>query len=393
MRILWAVSSVGKGHVMRDIAIVTQLHHLADVEVEWLAPEPAGEFLRARGDTVLDCSSQLTGSGNVYAQVFHHCTDEFNLIEYIRRETPLHHHDFAVSRQAWKTTEYDVVVGDEAFWLLSGFSSHQAAKPAPFVFLTDFIGIKAMRPRIRDMVTAWKMNLGFIMSYAGPDVYVYIGDVEEIPTERFGLLLPRKRQWAQQHCHFVKPIAAFDPDMVRKKKPLRKRLGLPENRRIFLAIIGREGNHEYRMAQIEKTFACLKHEFPEAHFLLVGPEGGSKNWIHYHRYLEKLYEYFVASDCVLTQSGYGKVIELSALGIPFIAIPLEYHFEQEDVMAHRLNHYGTGKLMALRDCSPQQIAQEAKELMKRPTQRIAVDNGTEVGTIILETAYKSRTRQ
>jgi hypothetical protein len=34
MRILWAVSSVGKGHVIRDIAIAGQLQSLADIEID-----------------------------------------------------------------------------------------------------------------------------------------------------------------------------------------------------------------------------------------------------------------------------------------------------------------------------------------------------------------------
>ena len=34
MRILWAVSSVGKGHVVRDLVIARQLEKLADVEID-----------------------------------------------------------------------------------------------------------------------------------------------------------------------------------------------------------------------------------------------------------------------------------------------------------------------------------------------------------------------
>lgn len=34
MKILWAVSSVGKGHIMRDLAIVNQLKILADVDMQ-----------------------------------------------------------------------------------------------------------------------------------------------------------------------------------------------------------------------------------------------------------------------------------------------------------------------------------------------------------------------
>lgn len=388
MRILWAVSSVGKGHVMRDIGIVKQLQHMADVAVDWLAPDPAGEFLMNNGYTVLECSSQLAGSGKIYEQVFEHCTDEFNLIEYLRMDTKLHHHDFRISAQAWNSTMYDILVGDEAFWLLSGFGSNQAAKPAPFVFLTDFIGVKAMRPRIKDLLTAWTTNVGFTMSYLVPDVYVYIGSADEIPAERFGFLLPGRRRWAQQHCRFAQPIVTFDPDAVGEKKILRKRLGLPESRPIFLAVIGQYGDYIQRLNQIEETFEFLKQDFPEAYCILVGAERGPHRWIHYHCYLEKLYEYFAASDGVLIQAGYGKAIELSALGIPFIAIPLDYHFEQEYVMAHRLKHYGVGKIMTQRDSSPKQIAIEMSKLIAQPMQRVPVNTGTEVGQIILETAQK-----
>jgi hypothetical protein len=190
MRILWAVSSVGKGHIMRDIAIVNQLQRMADVEIDWLAPDPAGDFLIDRGYNVLACSAQLAGSGKAYEQVFKNCTDEFNLVNYIRMDTKLHHHDFKISMQSWESKTYDVIVGDEAFWLLSGFSSKVSEKPAPFVFLTDFIGVKAMRPRIGDILTSWYINFKYTMSYIGPDVYLYIGSIAEIPTERFGFLYP-----------------------------------------------------------------------------------------------------------------------------------------------------------------------------------------------------------
>lgn len=386
MQILWVVSSVGKGHVMRDLAIVNRLQNMADVEVDWLAPDPAGSFLQDRGYNVLECSSQLAGSGKAYKQAFKGCTGEFNLVNYIRLDTKLHHHDFEVSRQAWENKAYDVIVGDEAFWLLGGFGSNQSSKPAPFIFMTDFIGMKAMRFRIADVLTVWYNNLQFTMSHFGPDVYVYIGYADEIPAERLGFLLPGGRTWAKQHCRFVKPIVGFDPGTLAGKKDLRNRLGLPEDNRIFLAVLGPEGNYAYRAGQIESTFELLRQDFPEACFILVGPEPSTKEYIQYYPYLDKLYEYFAVSDCVLIQSGYGKVVELSALGVPFIAIPLDYHFEQEYVMAHRLNHYGTGKLVTLRNHSPQELAQEVKVALEKQGQRVPVDVGDEVSRIILETA-------
>ena len=387
MRILWAVSSVGKGHIMRDIAIVTQLRRMTDAEIDWLAPDPAGEFLASRGYRVLECSAQLAGSGKTYAAVFATCTDEFNLMDYIRAETRLHMHDFNVSAQCWRTGAYDIIVGDEAFWLLTGFSSKPSAKPAPFVFLTDFIGTRAMRPRLRDMFTAWYNNCGFALSFRGPDVYIYIGSPGEIPAERFGLLLPSRRKWAQRHCRFVKPIVNFDPESLADKKALRTQLGLAEDK-VFLAIVGPEGDHARRLAQLEKVFEVLRADFPAAHFIVVSPADGTKQWIEYHRYLDKLYEYFAISDFVVIQSGYGKVAELSSLGVPFIAIPLDYHFEQEYMMAHRLKHFGVGRLMTLRDHPPGIIAREIKEAVAKEVQRVPVDAGSEVAGIILETYRK-----
>jgi UDP:flavonoid glycosyltransferase YjiC (YdhE family) len=385
MRILWAVSSVGKGHVIRDVAIVNQLRALSEVEVDWLAPYPADEFLRSRGHCVLECSSRLAGSGRAYEQVFSQCTEEFNLMDYIRVETKLHKPDFFVSAACWAQKSYDAIVGDEAFWLLTGFSSRWAKKPAPFIFLTDFIGTRVMRWRLKDAFTAWFNNLGFSMSHMGPDVYVYIGQADEIPDERLGLLLPRRRKWATRHCRFVRPIVGFDPQALPDRRTLRQTLGLSEAGTVFLATVGPEGNHAQRVATVERAFEYLKDDFPESHFIMVCPNPGGRSWIEYHRFLDDLYRYFAAADFVITQSGYGKVAELSALGTPFIAIPLDHHFEQESFMGHRLRHYGTGELVTARDHTPEAVATIAQRLMKGRTAKIEVDTGVEVANIILDT--------
>ncbi len=198
MRILWAVSSVGRGHVVRDIALADRLRNASGATVDWLAPDPAGDFLRERGYRVLDCSRELAGSGKVYAQVFADCIDEFNLMNYARADTGLQKHDFAASVSAWQSTAYDILVGDEAFWLLTGFNRKWARKPAPFVFITDFIGTRAMRPRIRDRLLSWYFNFGFSMSHAAPDAFVHLGQAEEIPDERLGFMLPSRREWARR---------------------------------------------------------------------------------------------------------------------------------------------------------------------------------------------------
>jgi UDP:flavonoid glycosyltransferase YjiC (YdhE family) len=305
-------------------------------------------------------------------------------MDYIRVEGKLHKHDFMVSAEAWREKEYAVVVGDEAFWLLSGFASRWARKPAPFVFLTDFIGTRAMRLRLSDVLRAWFSNLGFVMSHVGPDVYVYVGDAEEIPDERFGFLLPSRRRWARKHCRFVKPIVGFDPDALTDRRALRQALHLPDGGPLFLATVGPEGDHARRVAIIERVLELLRRDFPEAYFIMLCPDSGNKEWIDYRRFLDDLYRYFAASDFVITQSGYGKVSELSAVGTPFIAMPLDYHFEQEHFMGHRLARHGLGELVTMRDHDPQAVAAMARRLMERETAKVEVESGAEVANMILE---------
>jgi hypothetical protein len=386
---LWAVSSVGRGHVMRSLAIVKQLQALAEVQVDWLAPDPAGDFLRDRDQNVLALSSQLAGSGKTYQRVFAGCDEDYNLIRYLRAETRFHKHDFDVSVAAMEAADYDVIVGDEAFWLLAGFASHWARKPAPFVFLNDFVAINATRRHLGDLLTIWITNFelttGIALSGDGaPDLHIYLGYLEEIPDERCGFLLPNKRRWAQRHYRCVKPVVSFDPGALPAKAVLRQQLGLPQDGRIFLATVGLEGQRARRVGVIEQVFEDLRADFPDAHFLMVCPQRGSKDWIRYYRFLDGLYQYFAAADFVITESGYGKTTELSAVGTPFIAIPLDYHFEQECVMQHRLDHHGVGKSVTLRDHTPQEITAIARQMMGSRAPRVAVDNGTEVARMILE---------
>ncbi|MGD0819518.1 MAG: glycosyltransferase [Desulfomonilia bacterium] len=369
---------------MRDIAIVNQLQRLTDVEVDWLVPDPGGEFMRNRGYTVLDHSGLLSGSGKVYAQVFDGSSNEINLMRYTKADTRLHKHDFFVSKKAWEDKVYNVIIGDEAFWLLTGFASRWAAKPAPFIFLTDFIGVKSMQPDMNDILFAWYNNLKFTMSFLGPDIYIYIGYAEEIPDEPMGFLLPGRRSWARRHCRFVRPIVSFDPEALPNKSTLRENLGLPVHKTLFIATVGPEGDAYKRTTDIESVLELLRSDYPDAHFVMVSPEAGRKDWIQYHGYLDELYKYFAAADFVLTQSGYGKVAELAATGTPFIAVPLDFHFEQEYVMAHRLDHYGVGKIVTLRNNSPETIAAMALQLMGQGGRRVSVDDGTEVACIILK---------
>ena len=53
-------------------------------------------------------------------------------------------------------------------------------------------------------------------------------------------------------------------------------------------------------------------------------------------------------------------------------------------MAHRLDHYGVGDLITLRDHSPRQIAAAVYPLMDKKPAKVETDTGKEIADIILK---------
>jgi len=50
-RVLYISSSIGLGHVVKDLAIVHKLRSMnQDVEVVWIATDPATSYLEAKGE-------------------------------------------------------------------------------------------------------------------------------------------------------------------------------------------------------------------------------------------------------------------------------------------------------------------------------------------------------
>ena len=67
------------------------------------------------------------------------------------------------------------------------------------------------------------------------------------------------------------------------------------------------------------------------------------------RYVHDLYRHLAACDLAVVQGGLTTTMELTANGRPFIYFPLRHHFEQNFHVRHRLERYGAGRCMDLRD--------------------------------------------
>jgi UDP:flavonoid glycosyltransferase YjiC (YdhE family) len=73
-------------------------------------------------------------------------------------------------------------------------------------------------------------------------------------------------------------------------------------------------------------------------------------------YVPRLYEHFAACDVAIIQGGGTTTLELTALRRPFIYFPLEDHFEQNLVVAKRLERHGAGQRMLYSETTPEGLA-------------------------------------
>jgi hypothetical protein len=102
-------------------------------------------------------------------------------------------------------------------------------KRAPLAWLTDFVGYLPMpeggareaahgRPQRRDARARRPVP-------AVRDRALFVGDVEDVVTDRFGPGLPSIRDWTRTHFDFTGYITGFDPAELGEVEALRAELG------------------------------------------------------------------------------------------------------------------------------------------------------------------------
>jgi UDP:flavonoid glycosyltransferase YjiC (YdhE family) len=81
-------------------------------------------------------------------------------------------------------------------------------------------------------------------------------------------------------------------------------------------------------------------------------------------YVPRLYEHLAACDVAVVQGG-TTTLELTALRTPFIYFPLEGHFEQNLVVAKRLERHGADERVLYSETTPEKLAEAAVEQLRR----------------------------
>lgn len=365
-KILFISGSLGLGHISRDLAIARELRkHREDVEIRWLAAEPARSVIEQAGEKLVD-EIDLYSNDNVQAETTAKGT-KLNLFSYATKSLLDWLHNANVVKQIIKNEHYDLVIGDETYEIVVAMVLKRMKLNIPFIMLYDFLGLDATSRNPLENIGIFIWNRLWSLDYTifkkDNNLALFIGELEDIPEKRFSFLLPKRREYAKRHYKFVGYIVAFEPSDYVDRPHMRNKLGYAERPLIICSIGGTSIGKEL-LELCGQAYSIAKQRIPDLQMVLVcGPRLPAESLsiqqdkdLEIRQYVRDLHEHFAACDLAIVQGGGTTTLELTALQKPFIYFPIEGHSEQEIVVAGRLKRHQAGLRMSYSKSTAESLA-------------------------------------
>lgn len=376
-RALFVSSSIGLGHIQRDLAVARALRALVpDLEIHWWVQPPVTTVLETAGERIHPLSlEQSQESAHWEEEAREHDLHAFYAW---RRMDEIFCRNFMLFHDAARATPYDLWIGDESWEVDYYLHENPELKCAPYVYLTDVIGFLPVDPEgdSREVELTADYNAEMIEHRARfpyiRDLSLYIGDHEELPDASFGQGLPGIRAWAQQWFETVPYILPFDPEAYTDRDALRHRLGYGTGYPLLVAAVGGTAVGRALLIKVTEAFALLRRAIPDARMLMVtGPRIAPEDLpdvegLHKRGYVHNLHEHLACADAAVIQGGLSTAMELVALGRPFVYFPLRRHWEQVHHVSHRLAHYGARPGADYAASSPDAVKDAMVRMLREP---------------------------
>ncbi len=398
--VLFISGSIGLGHVLRDLAIAREMRRQRPgLAISWLAATPADRVLREAGETVLPDCADLADANAVAERAAD--GSRLSLIRYGFSAARTWARNMAVLRRVTSRERFDLVLGDETYDVTLALKKNPSLKKFPYATIYDFVGFHAMSSSPLERLGVWFWNHAWSKGADRASEYVdlslFIGEEEDVPDERFGPLLPNRRDWARKRCRFVGHVLPFDPADCADRPAVRERLGYgPEP--LVIGAIGGTAIGKELLELCGRAFPILRGSAPKLRMVLVcGPRldpasVAVPSGVEVRGYVPALHEHFAACDLAVVQGGGTTTIELMVLRRPFLYFPLEGHCEQEVSVAGRLARHGAGVRMSLSRTTPEDLAAAViAHLGREPAYPQVAARGAETAArLVLELADRSR---
>ena len=373
-RALFVSSSIGLGHVQRDLAIARELRALIpELEIHWWAQHPATEVLEAAGETLHPATHlQAQESAHWEEEASQH---ELHAFYAFRRLDEIFVANFMLFHDITRQGAYDLWIGDEAWDVDYFLHENPELKCAPYVWLTDVIGFLPVDPEHdpREAGLCADYNAERIEQQARyprlRDLSLYVGEYDDLPDVPFGPGLPDIQTWARTWYTPVGYVLPFDPQQYRDPQFLRRRLGYDIGYPLLFAAVGGTGVGRDLLQRVADGYAQLRETMPEARLVMVtGPRLDPHSLpdipgLVKRGYVHDLFEHLACADAAIVQGGLTTTMELVATRRPFAYVPLRKHWEQQHHVGFRLQHYGATHRLEYGELTPSRVADTLRQLM------------------------------
>ena len=373
-RAIFVSSSIGLGHIQRDLAVARELRKLVpDLEIHWWAQHPVTTVLEAAGEIIHPHSHlQALESAHWEEESAEH---ELHAFYAFRRMDEILVANFMLFHEAVQETPYDVWIGDESWEVDYFLHENPELKSAPYVFLTDVIGFlpvdRAGDPR--EVALCADYNAEMIEHRARypwlRDLSLYIGEYDELPDAPLGPRLPTVRDWARDWFDAVGYVLPFDPLQYRDSAALRNTLGYGTGYPLLFAAVGGTAVGRNLLGRVTDGFALFQERVPDARMIMItGPRIPSTDLpevlgLEKRPYVHNLFEHLACADAAIVQGGLSTTMELVAMRRPFAYVPLRKHFEQQAYVSYRLRHYGVQNRLEYADLTPGSVEETFRRLI------------------------------
>lgn len=394
--VLFISSSIGLGHAARDVAIAREIRSRnPDIEISWLAADPALRIIEEAGENLLPECKLLTEESHLAEKV----SNGFglNVNTYLFRVLLEWRKSIVAINRIIREKKFDLIIADEAYELILAFIVYPGMKKkAPFVMIYDFFGFDATTKNPLEKLGTYFWNFAWITGNRTPwveDLSLFVGYPEDIADKSYGVFLPNARKHAEKHYKFLGNILPFNPEEYRNTTEMKRRLGYGVGPLIVCAVGGTAIGRDL-LNLCSRTYTKLKDKLPELQMVLIcGPRIDPNlitvtEGIQIRGYVPHLYEHFAACDLAIVQGGGTTTTELAVLNKNFLYFPLEEHFEQK-LVSDRLERMGVGVKMKFSETNEATLSKIVIENMGNPVdnRKIKIDGAKIAAELILELEF------
>lgn len=389
-RVLFISSSIGLGHAPRDLAITRELKKRnPELEILWLAGDPAGRVIQEAGEFLLPESQQL-GQDSYCAEKVSNGY-QLNINKYLFKVLKEWKKSIDVFRLITNKKRFDLIIADEAYELIIAFLLFPRIKKSPFVMIYDFLGIDATTKNLFEKVGTYFWNIAWVIGNHASwveDLSLFVGNIEDIANKSYGAFLPNCRKHAAKHYKFLGNILPFNPRDYTNHEEMKRKLEYGPGPLILCSVGGTSIGVEL-LNLCSRAYRIFKDKIPGLQMVLIcGPRIDpnsvtATDGIEVKGYVPRLYEHFAACDLAIVQGGGTTTMELVSLNRNFIYFPLEGHFEQK-VVSDKLASIGAGIKMNFSETDESSLAETVLENLGKPVdyQNISVDGAVKAAEII-----------